>query len=245
VPFSILAIALSVFLGFRNNACYDRWWEARKHWGDLIVQLRAFARECQAVLGPLRQQSLLRRGIGFAHALAGRLRDLDPGLEAWLPPGELATLANRHNVPDGVLHLISQELGECLRAGEISDIVYQGLQQRLLAMTAIQAACERIRSTPPPFAYSLLLHRTAWLFCLLLPFGLAGSLGLMTPLVVTAIAYTFFGLDALGDELEEPFGLLENDLPLNALVRVVEIDLLQALGEKAPEPLLPVGFVLL
>jgi len=147
VPFSILAIALSVFLGFRNNACYDRWWEARKHWGDLIVQMRAFARECQAVLSPARQQSLLRRSIGFAHALAGRLRDLDPGLGPWLPSAELATLAGRHNLPDGVLQLISQELGECRRQGEISDIVYQGLQQRLLAMTGIQAACERIRST--------------------------------------------------------------------------------------------------
>lgn len=111
-------------------------------------------------------------------------------------------------------------------------------------MGASQAICERIKNTPTPFAYSLLLHRTAWLFCLLLPFGLVSSLQLLTPIVVAIIAYTFFGLDALGDELEDPFGLADNDLPLNALVRSLERDVLEVLGEPLPEPLLPQRYVL-
>ncbi|AKV01368.1 putative membrane protein [Labilithrix luteola] len=90
-----------------------------------------------------------------------------------------------------------------------------------------------------PFAYSLLLHRTAYLFCLLLPFGLVGAVGLVTPLVAAVVAYTFFGLDALGDELEEPFGLSANDLPIDALARIVEIDLSDAMGVAPPPPLEP------
>jgi putative membrane protein len=249
VPFSIIGLALSVFLGFRNNACYDRWWEARKHWGDLIVQARALARESDALLiDPATRRRVVHGVIGFAHALAASLRGQDAlALSGkWLPAGLQDRLQTAPNIPDTILRGINQELAGCLRQGELTDVLYQGLSQRLLALTAIQAACERIRNTPVPFAYSLLLHRTAWLFCLLLPFGLVAALGEMTPLVVTLIAYTFFGLDSLGDELEEPFGVLENNLPLNALVRIIEIDLLSGLGEtELPAPLKPEGFVLL
>ena len=106
----------------------------------------------------------------------------------------------------------------------------------------MQAACERIQGTPLPFAYTLLLYRTAWLYCLLLPFGLAESLGWGTPVATALVAYTFFGLDTLGDELEEPFGTAANDLPLDALLRVVDGVVQDALGEPVPPPLSPERF---
>ena len=78
-----------------------------------------------------------------------------------------------------------------------------------------------------------------------MPFGLVGTLEYLMPVAVTIIAYTFFGLDALGDELEDPFGLEENDLPLSALARVIETDLLEGLGVRPlPEPAKPVDYVL-
>ncbi len=251
VPFSLFGLALSVFMGFRNNVCYDRWWEARKQWGDLIVQARSLARESAVLLAastanPL-QERLVRRCIGFGYALAARLRDQDmvAAAQPWVQQDELDTLAGCRNVPDALLMAINRDLAACLRRGELSDILYQGLTQRVAQCAAIQAACERIKFTPSPFAYSLLLHRTAWLFCLLLPFGLVGTLEYLMPVAVTIIAYTFFGLDALGDELEDPFGLEENDLPLSALARVIEIDLLEGLGVRPlPEAATPVDFVL-
>ncbi|WP_025141111.1 bestrophin family protein [Achromobacter sp. DH1f] len=251
VPFSLFGLALSVFMGFRNNVCYDRWWEARKQWGDLIVQARSLARESAVLLAastanPL-QERLVRRCIGFGYALAARLRDEDmvAAVQPWVQPDELETLAGCRNVPDALLMAINRDLAACLRRGELSDILYQGLTQRVAQCAAIQAACERIKFTPSPFAYSLLLHRTAWLFCLLLPFGLVGTLEYLMPVAVTIIAYTFFGLDALGDELEDPFGLEENDLPLSALARVIETDLLEGLGVRPlPEPAKPVDYVL-
>ena len=112
-------------------------------------------------------------------------------------------------------------------------------------MTASAASCERIRNTPVPFSYTLLLHRTAYLYCFLLPFGLVDTTGFMTPFVVAIVAYTFFGLDALGDEIEEPFGLESNDLPLYTLCRAIEINLRESLGETdLPPPLLPVDYLL-
>jgi putative membrane protein len=107
----------------------------------------------------------------------------------------------------------------------------------------VAAACERIRGTPIPFSYTLLLHRTALLYCVLLPFGLVDAIGDLTPLVTLLVAYTFFGLDALGDEIEEPFGTSDHDLPLEALCRTIEIDLRTALGDAdLPPPLLPVDY---
>ena len=251
VPFSLFGLALSVFMGFRNNVCYDRWGEARKQWGDLIVQARSLARESAVLLAastanPV-QERLVRRCIGFGYALAARLRDQDmlEAVRPWVQPEELDTLAGNRNVPDALLMAINRDLAACLRRGELTDILYQGLTQRVAQCAAIQAACERIKYTPTPFAYSLLLHRTAWLFCLLLPFGLVGTLEYLMPVAVTIIAYTFFGLDALGDELEDPFGLEANDLPLSALARVIEIDLLDGLGVRPlPEPAQPVDCVL-
>ncbi len=58
--------------------------------------------------------------------------------------------------------------------------------------------------------------------------------------------YAFFGLDALGQELQEPFERTANAVPLDALVRVIEISVLEALGEEEiPKPLQPQDFVLL
>lgn len=250
VPFSLLGLALSIFMAFRNNVCYDRWWEARKQWGELIVQARSLARETAVLLGeshgPL-QARVVRRSIGFAYALAARLREQDVVAAAtpWVPQDELANLQSCRNVPDALLLANNRELAACLQRGEISDILYQGLTQRIAIFAAIQAACERIKFTPTPFAYSLLLHRTAWLYCLLLPFGLVANLEYLTPVAVTLIAYTFFGLDALGDELEDPFGTAENDLPLAAMARQVEIDLLDGLGVRPlPDPLPVKDYVL-
>jgi putative membrane protein len=92
-----------------------------------------------------------------------------------------------------------------------------------------------------PFAYTLLLHRTATMYCYLLPFGLVDTIGAMTPFVVAIVAYTFFGVDAVGDEIEEPFGLAVHHLPLTALCRTIEINLREVLGDPAlPEPLVAV-----
>ena len=109
----------------------------------------------------------------------------------------------------------------------------------------MQAACERIKSTPLPFPYTLLLHRTIYLFCILLPFAMAEPLGWLTPVFTAIVSYTFFGLDEIGDDLEDPFGFDENDLPCNALLRLIEREVLAALGhDELPPALEPVDYVL-
>lgn len=246
-PFSLIGLVLSIFLGFRNNACYDRWWEARKQWGHLIAQARAMGREFPALLPGEAGERAVRRVIGFCACLSARLRGRDELAAAvpWIPAAEAARVAAARNKPQAVVRLLTEEIITAHRAGAFGEVTLRLLEDRIEEMNAVQAACERIRSTPTPFAYSLLLHRTSWIFCLLSPFGLWETCGIMTPLFSLVLAYAFFGLDALGDELEEPFGTLPNDLPLDAMVRTIEIDLLDAVGEAhLPEPVKPVKYQL-
>lgn len=249
VPLTLLGLGLSIFLGFRNSACYDRWWEARKQWGQLLTEVRGLARTMPALLPPDAelQRRAARRLVAFAHALAARLRGQDEAAAArpWLSLEEARSLGGRTNMPDAILRSATAELGECLRRDQVNAICLVTLEAHIAGLCGVQAACERIRATPTPFAYSLLLHRTAWLFCLLLPFALAGATGVMAPVVSAVLAYAFFGLDALGDELEEPFALQPNTLPLNAMVRLIEIEVLEGLGETdLPPTLRPVKSVL-
>jgi len=248
-PFSLLGLVLTIFLSFRNNACHDRWWEARKQWGQLVFEARGLARHCQALLpddaGLRRQVCYL--AAGFAQSLAERLRGRDALAAAlpWVEEADKPRLQGHPNPTDQLLVLIAERLGEPLRAGRLDPYLYGLFEARLQAMAGVQAACERIVSTPLPFAYTLLLHRCAWLFCVLLPFGLTSTLGWATPVVSVVLAYAFFGLDQLGEEMEEPFGLEPNDLPLDALARTIEIDLRAALGEAVlPAPLQPQDYLL-
>lgn len=250
--FALLGIALSVFLGFRNNACYDRWWEARKVWGKLVYTARSLARQTLILDalpdGPEARRRLLHHAIAFTQAMVPHLR---PGIDhekrdRWLSPEDRAGIAASRNAPDFILRRLGGVLAELRAAGQLQPIDFQTLDATLTDLAEIQAASERLRFTPVPFGYTLLLHRTAYLFCFFIPFGFSDMLGWGTPFAAALIAYTFFGLDALGDELEEPFGTLPNDLPIGALADTIEINLREALGETdLPDLPLPQDYLLM
>ena len=251
-PFTLMGLPLAIFLGFRNNAAYDRYWEGRKQWGELILRSRSLARQCLSLVAPGHATAddphlrIIRRAIAYAHALRHRLRG-DTGGNAdvapWIAPAEWERVRTQSNVPYALMLEMGADLGACLRTGRLDACLAPSIDTSLSAMTAVAASCERIRGTPIPFSYTLLLHRTAYLYCFLLPFGLVDTIGYLTPLVSAIVAYTFFGLDALGDELEEPFRASDNGLPLEALCRTIEIDLRTALGDRdLPPPLLPENY---
>ena len=246
-PFTLLGIALSIFLGFRNNVSYDRWWEARRQLGALIGEARSLARLVLATPGieSERRRRIVRRVIGYVYALVAHLRGEGVPEEArrYTPAAEM--VKTWQNLPDALLRGLAEEAGALLGDGCVGEMVYVRIDERLAAMAAIQVACERIKGTPAPFTYTLLLHRTAYAFCCMLPFGLVGTLGYLTPVFCALVAYAFFGLDELGNELEEPFGAWLNALPLTAMARTVEISLLEALqDDNLPAMVEPVDAVL-
>lgn len=243
IPFTLIGIALSVFMSFRNNACYARWSEGRQLWGDLVIACRSFARQASTL--DLADRRFLLRGLcGFAAGLAARLRNGDEQ-EAIRPWCDIDAAAQGPNPTSAVLDQLGRRCLTLMHNDKLQPIHYSVLEGQLVRLSAVQAGCERISSTPIPFAYSLLLHRTALTFCLTLPFALAGSLDWWTLLPVLLVAYTFFGLDALGDELEDPFSIEPNGLPICAITRTVEREMLSLLGcDEIPPPLEPRNFAL-
>ncbi len=172
-PFTLLGLSLSIFMSFRNNACYDRWYEARKAWGKLVIETRSFDARNR---GDWTTEGCAARCCdlcGFAHALKARLRQEDElgaaglaGPACGRPP---------HNVCDGILREIAQQCSKLAgRATADQRLALPACwSNRLVGLTEAQATCERIKSTPLPFPYTLLLHRTIYIFCILLPFALA------------------------------------------------------------------------
>jgi len=242
-PFTLLGLSLSIFMNFRNNACYDRWYEARKAWGEVIVHIRSVIRETHVIRESAERKPLLLNLCGFAHALNARLRkesEADASSQWIMPKPDPQT-------PDysgRILQTVGQQCSDLHHDGQLTEWRYMLLANHLTSLTQAQAVCERIKTTPLPFPYTLLLHRTIYLFCILLPFAMAEPLGWLTPLFTAIVSYTFFGLDAIADELEDPFGRDENDLPTDALVRTIERDILSELGADVPPALKPVDYVL-
>lgn len=248
LPFTLLGIALSILLSVRNNATYDRWWEARKQWGDMVHEIRSLARASGIYLAmaPDIRRQLMLRALAHTHLLRGQLRgeDVRDALPQGLPVELIEQALVRRNPADYMLQQAGQVIAEALQAGHLDTIAAAALDQHLHALAAKQAASERIANTPLPFAYTLLAHRTAYIYCYLLPFGLVGVAGWFTPVFTAIVAYTFFGLDRLSEQLEFPFGRHTNDLPLDAICRIHEISVAEALGDPAPELLQPVKYQL-
>lgn len=252
-PFALLGVALSIFLGFRNSACYDRWWEARKHWGLLVATCRDLSRQTLLLdeRGPAaaaKRREILYLTIAFTYALVDHLRHGAPSPEILplVPEKDHAGLAACGNKPAFLLMRVGKILAELRADDTLSGMEFSVIDGTVFQINGVLAACERLRSTPVPFGYTLLLLRTAYIFCFLVPFGFADVLGWTTPIAAAVFAYTFFGLDALGDELEEPFGDLPNDLPIRAIAVNIDISVRESMGERdLPKPLTPTHHVLL
>ncbi|WP_413989169.1 bestrophin family protein [Labrys okinawensis] len=235
LPFSLIGVALSIFSAFRNTASYDRWWEARKILGAMVIDARGLSRQAIAYLAtdPATARRLALYATAFSDLVRCHLRDEKPDEEALrhLDAGDRELVLNARHAPNRLLARMSGAIADALSQGQIPAQLAQTLEERVSALSADLTAAERIKLTPLPFAYSLLLHRTAYLFCFLLPFGLADSMGLWAPLIAAIVSYTFFGLDVLGDELVAPFGTTQNSLPVMAICRTIEVNILEDLGE--------------
>jgi putative membrane protein len=258
VPFSLIGLTLAIFLGFRNGTSYARYWEARTLWGTLLNETRTLVRQLLTLTDTPVPQSAHQaahqataiglpaaRLIAFVHALRHQLRGSDPAadLARLLPPEDCARLQAARFKPAMLLLMVGEWLHALRRQGELDPMLAQAMEVPLGRLTEALGGCERIAGTPIPFTYAVIIHRTIYLYCVLLPFGLVDAIGAMTPVAVAFIAYTFFALEALGAEIEEPFGTQPNDLALDAMSRTIEATLREMMGEPQPLPPAPGGYV--
>ncbi|MDE1182891.1 bestrophin family ion channel [Paraburkholderia sp.] len=240
-PFSLIGIALAVFLGFRNNASYDRYWEARKLWGQLLNESRSLTRQAltlpQATLDAAERRAFLVMLGAMPHALRHQLRKTDPSadLAERLPPAMLTRVMQSRYRPATLLMCLGEWVHRHARDGAIDPMAVVAFDRNLNGLSDVIGGCERIASTPLPFAYSVMIHRTVYFFCASLPFGLVDSIGLFTPLFSVFVAYAFMAHEAIAGQIEEPFGTEDNDLALEMMSVTIE----DAVGDLAGLPVAP------
>ena len=234
-PFTLWGLTLAIFLGFRNSVAYQRYWEARTLWGELLISARNLTRQVQDHMPELsREQRLhiLQPLLAYPYVLRNFLRGVVyDNTNRVLPDGELQA---HPQAPALILALLSKRLNQQAYQYGLNPMMQAQMDRQLNQLSQVLGGCERIKSTPIPYPYILMLHRIVHVYCFLLPFCLIDSIGWLTPLAVCVLAYTFFGLDALGDQIADPFDTQDNDLPLDAMSRGIETAVLEMLGEALP-----------
>ncbi|WP_323121122.1 bestrophin family protein [Burkholderia alba] len=216
-PFTLAGLALAIFAAFRNNASYDRYREARTLWGGVLKAARALTSQMLCYVAPQAPEfdraGFVRATVGFVYALKHQLRGTDPSadLARYLPADALPAVAAARYQPIAMLHALRGELAVQHRAGALTDTRLWMLDAQLNELGAMVAGCERIQSTPIPFAYHVLLHRTIYAYCMMLPFGLVDSIGIATPFVTVFVSYTLIALDAITRQIERSVLALNGD----------------------------------
>lgn len=268
LPLSVLITAMSMFLAFQINQCYERWWEARRLWGRLINLSRSFGRQVTTLLTAKRiagiadaseaarwQRELVYRQIAYANTLrillrsGGKLSEEDwHSLAGWLVEDEIARLRHARNAPTQLI----QNHGKCLAALIGTDWAEQQLLVRfddsLSQLYDVQGGMERIKRTAFPDRFRFHTRLFVWLVATLIPFSLITTehFDFIAIAAETLLAFVFVTIERLGTELRDPFENRVNDIPMSALCRTIEIDLRQQLGEtEIPPPLEPVRGVLM
>ncbi|MGO4331838.1 bestrophin family protein [Cupriavidus sp. 2TAF22] len=245
-PFTLFGLALAIFLAFRNNASYARFNEARHLWGSLLIASRALTSQMLCYLPenlPAADRTRITNMlIAFAYALKHRLRMTDPteDLRRYLGPDQMAALQGKCYKPMALLNDIRRGLAGCQGQVAATDSTRWILDQQINELGGVLGGCERIISTQIPFAYNVLLHRTVYAYCVMLPFGLVDSTELFTPLLCVFISYTLIALEAIASEVAEPFGLAPNALALDAMTRNIERSVLELCDRELPPETLPV-----
>ncbi len=249
--FTLIGLALAIFMGFCNSASYDRYWEGRKLWGSLLNESRTLTRQILSLVNDeapdalADKQRIIKAISAFCWSLNDYLRDKPATgrLGPLLSSEQLQLLEGKTYVPNIILDGIAGWLNEQYKKENIDSIVLISLESQLNQFSVILGGCERIHNTPLPLAYSILLHRTVYLYCFWLPFGLVDSVGWMMPPIVLFISYTFIALDAIIREIGEPFGEEENDLALNSICRTIEYSIFEQAGIPQAEPAVTDSYV--
>lgn len=227
---TLIGVALGLLLVFRTNASYDRFWEGRKAWGAIVNDSRNLARSTTVLLkdDPAIASRVVHWTVAFAAATMHRLRGdkgLGPiGIE--LPEDEVREALAANHVPLAVACRISEQLYLAHQEGLISDYVQMTLDQNVQRLVDSLGVCERIHLTPLPFAYVVHLRRALIVYCFTLPLVLVGPFGPFGEVLATLlIAYTLYGVEEIGVQIEDPFGLDDNDLPLEQICSTIQANL--------------------
>lgn len=223
--FSLMGTVLGLLLVFRTNTAYDRWWSGRILLSTLSNSGKNFAIKLNSILAEsdFKNRKFFSVMMGnHAYAMKENLRD---GIK-WdeilpMEDGILERLQHAYHVPNEIIAIVNERIIELYRAKLITDPQLLELNKHTDIAVETVGSCERIRTSPVPFSYNVHLKKFIVFFTLVLPFGFIHDLDMWSVLIVMLIFYALAGLDAIGEEIEDPFGQDENDLPIDKICKSI------------------------
>jgi putative membrane protein len=238
----IYNLVLGLLIVFRTNTSYERFWEGRKAWGTLVVNIRTLAREIQigvAGADATEKQATIRLLSAFAIATKLHLRgeSINDELKVLITPTQRQQLETTDNRPLVILFWIRTYLQQAFTVGQIPDSRLAEVNGMLNNLTEGLSGCERIITTPIPIAYRIFLKRLILIYCLSLPFRFVPELTWGAVPMMAIVSFLLLGVEEVGRELENPFGYQANDLPLDEICSAIlsSVETTLALGTQTSE----------
>jgi len=289
IPLSTIGIAVSLYLGFRSKESYERWWEGRKIWGDIISKSRSFSNQINTLIYDTNGQSIdkdkkrtfIYRHLAWLYALKKQLHTTSRfkknkknrlfqhqmeinkeicNLKKYLTKEESESILTMSNPATQILIKQGEALKELVKDGYLDSARHTDISKTISFFYDTQGNCERIKNTPYPRPFAYMGQVFTSIFILLLPLGFLDAFEdegerynvvLHDYYMFSIIPFTmllswiFFMMEKVSDSMEDPFEKAPNDLPINAMVRTIEIDLKETLGDKdIPSPIKPINDIL-
>lgn len=228
--YSLVGFVLSLLLVFRTNTAYDRWWEGRKKWGELVNNSRNLAIKISSMIENKEDRFYFSRMIpNYAFSMKEHLREKVIIEELELTDNEKVEINLMEHKPNFIAHSMYRKLHHIKKEKRISEEEFLSIDNSLKTFSDIIGACERIKKTPMPYSYSLFLKKFIFLYVITLPLGFVGSFGYYTPAISIFIFYILVSMEVLAEEIEDPFGKDPNDLPTNNLSKTIRANVQEVL----------------
>jgi len=239
VFFSLIGVILSLFLVFRLNTGYERWWQGRQAWGKLVNDARSLALQLNTIIPKddmSRRKYFSRHISNFCTSLVWHLRTDTDSAKYILEDGELRDqISSANHQPNRVTSLLYDEMEVMYKSKKITDFDKQQTKSILQGFIDVLGICERIKKTPIPFSHSAFIKLFIMIYIFILPFGLANVFEYLTIPAVMVMAFAMIGIEVISEEIEDPFGLDANDLPTGKLADTIRDNVYEILEVDVPE----------
>jgi len=209
--YSLLGFVISLLLVFRTNTAYDRWWEGRRLWGAVVNDTRNLASLLSTLdLSKEEKDKFSILIIGFAQSMKEHLRRGKANIPF---PYEVST--NAGHQPLWIAQVLREELSDLLKAKRIDSNQWVHISKHLDQLIDSLGACERILNTPIPFSYSLFFKKFIFIYVVTMPLAFVELFEYWSVLISTFVFYALVSMEILAEEIEDPFGTDDNDLPID------------------------------
>lgn len=239
IPISIgafLGTAIALLLSFKLSQSYDRWWEARKIWGEivndsrtLVVQLKNFSSNEEHPL----VKEIAERQIAWAFSFGQSLRKLNPleDLKKRISLSDFQIVKSHSNIPLSLLDLQANSVRKLHKENEINDFQQVQIDGTLVRLCAAMGKAERIKNTAFPKTYRLTLHLFIYIFLITLSLSITHLHSIVEVPLLMFIALPFLLLEKIALSIQDPFENRPSDTAMTTIANTIETNIKDLLGE--------------